>query len=229
MEFPRRTFLHLAAGVTALPAVTRLAWAQAYPARAATLIVPFAAGGATDVGARVAAEHISRTLGQQVGLHVWCHSLRHTSITQAVELGQRAGLGLDKIRAHSRHRTIATVRVGRQPYAVAFAAGSVWVTNSDDGTVARIDPSTNKVVARIRVARNPYGIAARSRSLWVASLGAGTISSLEASSGRVVKTIRVGGDPVGVALTSGGIWFSQNSEGAVTRLSNQNGHASKAS
>ena len=97
------------------------------------------------------------------------------------------------------------------------------------GTVARIDPSTNKVVARIRVARNPYGIAARSRSLWVASLGAGTISSLEASSGRVVKTIRVGGDPVGVALTSGGIWFSQNSEGAVTRLSNQNGHASKAS
>ena len=34
---------------------------------------------------------------------------RHTSITQAAELGQRAGLGLDKIRAHSRHRSIATL------------------------------------------------------------------------------------------------------------------------
>src|SRR5438477_8927974 len=45
---------------------------------------------------------IVRELGQKVGLHVWCHSLRHTSITQAAELGQRAGLGLDKIRAHSR-------------------------------------------------------------------------------------------------------------------------------
>jgi integrase/recombinase XerC len=38
-----------------------------------------------------------RGLGQRVGLHVWCHSLRHTSITQAAELGQRAGLGLHKI------------------------------------------------------------------------------------------------------------------------------------
>jgi hypothetical protein len=52
---------------------------------------------------------IVRELGQKVGLHVWCHSLRHTSITQAAELGQRAGLGLDKIRAHSRHRSIATL------------------------------------------------------------------------------------------------------------------------
>jgi integrase/recombinase XerC len=54
---------------------------------------------------------IIRTLGQRVGLHVWCHSLRHTSITQAAELGQKAGLGLDKIRAHSRHRTIATLMI----------------------------------------------------------------------------------------------------------------------
>jgi integrase len=52
---------------------------------------------------------IVRELGQRVGLHVWCHSLRHTSITQAAELGQKAGLGLDKIRAHSRHRSIATL------------------------------------------------------------------------------------------------------------------------
>jgi integrase len=37
--------------------------------------------------------------------------LRHTAITQAAELGQRAGLGLDKIRAFSRHRTIATLMI----------------------------------------------------------------------------------------------------------------------
>jgi integrase/recombinase XerC len=52
---------------------------------------------------------IVRELGQTVGQHIWCHSLRHTSITQAAELGQRAGLGLDTIRAHSRHRSIATL------------------------------------------------------------------------------------------------------------------------
>lgn len=54
---------------------------------------------------------IIRTLGQRVGLHVWCHGLRHTSITQAAELGHRAGLGLEKIRAHSRHANIATLSI----------------------------------------------------------------------------------------------------------------------
>jgi putative tricarboxylic transport membrane protein len=66
MKLPRRQFLHLAAGAAALPAVSRIAGAQAYPTRTVTLIVPFAAGGATDVAARVAAEHMSRILGQQV-------------------------------------------------------------------------------------------------------------------------------------------------------------------
>jgi integrase len=46
---------------------------------------------------------------QKLGLHVWCHSLRHTSITQAAELGHKAGL--DKIWAFSRHRTIATLMI----------------------------------------------------------------------------------------------------------------------
>jgi integrase/recombinase XerC len=54
---------------------------------------------------------IIRKLGQRVDLHAWCHSLRHTSITQTAELGQRAGLGIDKIRACSRHRTIATLMI----------------------------------------------------------------------------------------------------------------------
>ena len=52
---------------------------------------------------------IVHRLGRRVGLHVWCHGLRHSSITQATALGQRAGLGLERIRAHSRHRSIATL------------------------------------------------------------------------------------------------------------------------
>jgi tripartite-type tricarboxylate transporter receptor subunit TctC len=65
MRLPRRTFLHLAAGAAALPATSRMARAQNYPSRAVTLIVPFAAGGPTDVTARIVGEHMSRTLGQQ--------------------------------------------------------------------------------------------------------------------------------------------------------------------
>jgi tripartite-type tricarboxylate transporter receptor subunit TctC len=66
MTLPRRRFLHLAAGAAALPAVSGRARAQTYPARTITLIVPFPPGGSTDVGARVVADHMSRTLGQQI-------------------------------------------------------------------------------------------------------------------------------------------------------------------
>jgi tripartite-type tricarboxylate transporter receptor subunit TctC len=66
MRLPRRRFLHLAAGMAALPAVSRLACAQTYPARPITMIVPFAPGGGTDVPARIVGEHMSRTLGQQL-------------------------------------------------------------------------------------------------------------------------------------------------------------------
>src|SRR6478752_5238551 len=66
MKLPRRTFLHLAAGAAALPAVSQIASAQTYPSRPITMIVPFAAGGGTDVTARIVSEHMSRTLGQTI-------------------------------------------------------------------------------------------------------------------------------------------------------------------
>ena len=49
MKRPRRRFLHLAAGAAALPALSRFAWAQAYPTRPVRLIVPFPAGGVLDL------------------------------------------------------------------------------------------------------------------------------------------------------------------------------------
>src|SRR5262249_1456665 len=65
MKLPRREFLHLAAGAAALPGISRIASAQAYPARPVTIVVPFAAGASTDVSARIVGEYMARTLGQQ--------------------------------------------------------------------------------------------------------------------------------------------------------------------
>jgi tripartite-type tricarboxylate transporter receptor subunit TctC len=65
MKLPRRNFLHLAVGAAALPAASRFGRAQSYPARTVTIIVPVAAGGTTDVAARIIGEYMSRLLGQQ--------------------------------------------------------------------------------------------------------------------------------------------------------------------
>jgi tripartite-type tricarboxylate transporter receptor subunit TctC len=66
MKLPhRRQFLHLAAGAAALPSVSRIAKAQAYPTRPVRLIVGFAAGGGVDINARLIGQALSERLGQQ--------------------------------------------------------------------------------------------------------------------------------------------------------------------
>jgi tripartite-type tricarboxylate transporter receptor subunit TctC len=65
MILPRRRFLHLAVGAAALPAASRIARAQIYPARPVRIIVGWAAGGASDIAARLIGQWLSERLGQQ--------------------------------------------------------------------------------------------------------------------------------------------------------------------
>src|SRR6202140_3667800 len=64
MKLPRRRFLQLAAGAAALPAVSRIARAQIYPTRPVRIIVGFAAGGTSDIGARFIGQWLQERLGQ---------------------------------------------------------------------------------------------------------------------------------------------------------------------
>ena len=65
MKLPRRQFLHLVAGAAALSAVSRVAWAQAYPSRPVRIISPFGTAGANDLVARLIGQWLSERFGQQ--------------------------------------------------------------------------------------------------------------------------------------------------------------------
>ena len=65
MKLPRRTFLHLVAGAAALPALSRIVWAQAYPGRPVRILVGFPAGTSSDITDRLIGQWLSERLGQQ--------------------------------------------------------------------------------------------------------------------------------------------------------------------
>src|SRR5437660_11083738 len=118
MKLPRRQFLHLAVGAAALPAVARIARAQAYPARTITLIVPFPPGGSTDVAARIVADHMSRTVGQQI-------------IVQNVSGAGRTTGSIRAMRADPDGYTILMGQMGTHAAAVAVYPNLAYKPDTD--------------------------------------------------------------------------------------------------
>jgi tripartite-type tricarboxylate transporter receptor subunit TctC len=84
MPMRRRTFLSLAAGAAALPTTLKVVLADTYPSRPITIIVPFAAGGATDVLARILAERMRVSLGQPLLVEDVTGAAGSIGVTRAV-------------------------------------------------------------------------------------------------------------------------------------------------
>ena len=135
MKLPRRQLLHLAAGAAALPAVSRIARAQAYPTRTVTMIVPFAAGGTTDVVARIVSEHMSRTLGQQF-------------IVENVP-GAGGTIGSIRVmRAKADGYTVLMGHIGTHAFSVSLYPNLAYKPNIDFEPIGMVVETPNFIVAR---------------------------------------------------------------------------------
>src|SRR6201981_2044582 len=136
MKLPhRRQFLHLAAGAAALPALSRVARAQAYPSRPITVIVPFAAGGSSDVIARIVGEHMSRTIGQQF--------INENSVAA----GGPAGT-VRAMRANPDGYTIEMGHMGTHAASVAFYPNLAYKPDVDFAPIGLVIEQPLMIVAR---------------------------------------------------------------------------------
>ncbi len=100
-----------------------------------------------------------------------------------------------------------SIRVGDGPVDVAVGAGGVWVANSRDGTVSRIDPQSNRVIATIRVGHSLQGIAVGGGAVWV-SVQAREPDGLRGSAKGVDSCVDPPADEHAVAPTCSRVRFS---------------------
>ena len=123
-------------------------------------------------------------------------------------------------------RVVDTVGVGNRPTAIAAGAGSVWVTNGNDGTVTRIDPQT-LATKTIPVGNDPAAVAVDAAGAWVANAGDNAVVRLDTDTNAVAATMPVGDGPAAILLTATALWVANLRDGTVMRLDRRSGDVEK--
>jgi YVTN family beta-propeller protein len=123
--------------------------------------------------------------------------------------------------------TGAKVDVGNEPSAVAAGAAWLWVANSADGTVTRIDPETQVVAATIPVGHGPDAVAVNAAGVWVANAGDDTLVRINPDTDAVAATAPVGDGPAAVLATATALWVANARDDTVMRLDPRSGAVTK--
>ncbi len=125
-------------------------------------------------------------------------------------------------------RTGATVgepiQAGNGLSGIGFGSGTLWLTNSVEGTVWRVDPTSGKRTHEIPVGPGLRGIAVTNTAVWVTSETAGTVTQLDPKSGEVLRVAEVGNGPGAVAIGGGSVWVANAYDGTVSRIDQRTGN-----
>ncbi|MBA3718003.1 MAG: hypothetical protein H0W87_07245 [Actinobacteria bacterium] len=117
----------------------------------------------------------------------------------------------------------ARIATGEHPCGIAAGFGAVWVANDGGGTLARVDPKTNRVTRRIRVGRGACSVAAGLGFVWVTNYRTGSIVRVEPRTFRV-RSVKVGAEPFDVLVAAGRVWATAWGDGRLVELDPEGGH-----
>jgi YVTN family beta-propeller protein len=120
-------------------------------------------------------------------------------------------------------KLVAAGSIRGAPTAAASGAGSVWVTSTDDQTVARIDPTTGNVRETIKAGSGASGVAADEHGVWVTNSLDGNVTRIDPKTNAAVDTIDVGAAPVAVALGHASLWVANRDGQTLWRLDDRTG------
>jgi len=112
---------------------------------------------------------------------------------------------------------VARIPTGDSPGGATAAYGAVWVANDASGTLARIDPATNRVTRRVRLRPGLFSVAHGFGALWAVNYKTGALSRVEPRSGRA-RSVRVGGVPFDVVAAFGRVWVTAWEAGKLVEV-----------
>ena len=114
---------------------------------------------------------------------------------------------------------VRRIAVGRGLSGVAWGHGALWVTNTVDGTVSRIDGRSGVQTAVIGLGSQsgPASVVVSGSAVWVGNERAGTVARIDPARNAVAQTLRTGNHPQGLAVVDGALWVSVRATGAQHR------------
>jgi streptogramin lyase len=112
---------------------------------------------------------------------------------------------------------LARVHTGAAPGGAVSAFGAVWVANDTAGTLARIDPRTNRVTRRVRLRPGVFSVARGFGALWVVNYKRNALTRVDPRSGRV-RSVQVGAVPFDVLAAHGRVWVTAWAAGRLVEV-----------
>jgi DNA-binding beta-propeller fold protein YncE len=101
---------------------------------------------------------------------------------------------------------------------ITTSEDSVWLATDKEGTLARIDPSTNVVRQKISIPRGSYNPLYSNGAIWITGFESSVLTAVDAATGAVLESVEVGPKPRFLASGEGAIWTLNQGDGSVSRV-----------
>jgi DNA-binding beta-propeller fold protein YncE len=108
--------------------------------------------------------------------------------------------------------------VGKTPAAFAFDGANIWVSNSGDNTVSKLQPSDGTILGTFNAGEQPIGLVFDGANIWAANSYVNTVTKLRASDGKTLGTFAVGKTPKFLAFDGDAIWVTNTQGASITKL-----------